>query len=74
MLSFVKSAAKNSLIYGLGNVSTKVVGFILLPLYTSHLSVREYGILGLLEVSSQVIVSVFGLSLTYAFFRWYWDK
>ena len=74
MLSFVKSAAKNSLIYGLGNVSTKVVGFILLPLYTSHLSVREYGILGLLEVSSQILVSVFGLSLTYAFFRWYWDK
>jgi O-antigen/teichoic acid export membrane protein len=74
MLSFVKSAAKNSLIYGLGNVSTKVVGFILLPLYTSHFSVREYGILGLLEVSSQVLVSVFGLSLTYAFFRWYWDK
>lgn len=74
MLSFVKSAAKNSFIYGLGNVSTKVVGFILLPLYTSHFSVREYGILGLLEVSSQVLVSVFGLSLTYAFFRWYWDK
>jgi len=74
MLSFVKSAAKNSLIYGLGNVSTKVVGFILLPLYTSHLSIREYGILGLLEVSSQVLVSVFGLSLTYALFRWYWDK
>lgn len=74
MLSFLKSAIKNSLIYGLGNVSTKIIGFILLPIYTSHLSVQEYGILGLLEVSSQVLVSVFGLSLTYAFFRWYWDK
>jgi len=74
MLDFLRSAAKNSLVYGIGNLSTKVIGFILLPLYTSHLTVREYGILGLLEVSSQVLVSVFGLSLSYAFFRWYWDK
>ena len=74
MLDFLRSAAKNSIVYGIGNLSTKVVGFILLPLYTSHLTVREYGILGLLEVSSQVLVSVFGLSLSYAFFRWYWDK
>jgi O-antigen/teichoic acid export membrane protein len=74
MLAFIKSAAKNSFIYGLGNVSTKIIGFVLLPLYTSHLSVKEYGILGLLEVSSQLIVSIFGLSLAYSFFRWYWDK
>ena len=74
MLSFIKSAAKNSLIYGLGNISTKIIGFVLLPLYTSHLSVQEYGILGLLEVSSQLLVGIFGLSLTYPFFRWYWDK
>lgn len=74
MLAFIKSAAKNSLIYGIGNVSTKIIGFVLLPLYTSHLSVQEYGILGILEVSSQLIVSIFGLSLSYSFFRWYWDK
>ena len=74
MLSFLKSAIKNSLIYGLGNISTKIIGFILLPLYTSHLSVQEYGILGLLEVSSQLLVAVFGFSLSYSFFRWYWDK
>ena len=74
MLSFIKSAVKNSFIYGLGNISTKIIGFVLLPLYTSHLSVQEYGILGMLEVSSQLIVSVFGLSLAYSFFRWYWDK
>jgi O-antigen/teichoic acid export membrane protein len=74
MLDFLKSAVKNSLVYGLGNLSTKAIGFVLLPLYTSHLTVSEYGILGLLEVSSQILVSVFGLSLSYPFFRWYWDK
>lgn len=74
MMSFVKSAAKNSLVYGLGNISTKIVGFILLPLYTSHLSVQDYGILGLVEVSSQILVSAFGLGLSLALYRWYWDK
>ena len=74
MLAFIKSAAKNSLFMALGNVSTKVIGFILLPMYTSHLSVQEYGILGLLEVSSQLFVSIFGLSLSYSFYRFYWDK
>ncbi|MGD0589519.1 MAG: oligosaccharide flippase family protein [Bacteroidota bacterium] len=73
-MAFIKSATKNSLIYGIGNVSTKIIGFILLPLYTYHLSVQEYGILGILEVSSQLVVSIFGLSLSYSFFRWYWDK
>ncbi len=74
MMSFVRSAAKNSLIYGLGNISTKVVGFILLPLYTSHLSVQDYGVLGLVEVTSQILVPLFGVGLSLGFFRWYWDK
>jgi len=74
MLQYIKTAFKNSLVYGLGNISTKLIGFVLLPVYTSHLSVHEYGILAILEVSSQVIIGVFGLSLTYPFFRWYYDK
>lgn len=74
MIKDLKSTIKNSFIYGLGNLSTKLVGFILLPLYTSHLSVSDYGILGILEVTTQVLIAVFGLTLYQAFFRWYWDK
>jgi len=64
---------KNSIIYGIGNLSAKLVGFILLPLYTSHLSVADYGALSVLEISAQLIISVFGLALYQAFDRWYWD-
>lgn len=74
MLNSIKSAGKNSLIYGLGNLSTKLVGFILLPLYTKNLTVSDYGILSILEITSQFIISIFGLSLYQAFNRWYWDK
>jgi len=73
MLQNIKTAMKNSIIYGIGNLFAKLVGFILLPLYTSHLSVADYGALSVLEISAQLIISVFGLALYQAFDRWYWD-
>jgi O-antigen/teichoic acid export membrane protein len=74
MLSNIKSTIKNSIIYGLGNLSSKLAGLVLLPLYTDKLSSSEYGVLGLLEVSSQALIGIFGLCLYQAFFRWYWQK
>jgi O-antigen/teichoic acid export membrane protein len=73
MLQNIKKAMQDSLVYGVGNMAAKLVGFILLPLYTSRLSVADYGILSVLEITSQLIISVFGLSLYQGFNRWYWD-
>lgn len=73
MLNNIKIAAKNSFVYGLGNLAAKLVGFVLLPLYTSRLSIADYGTLSILEISSQLIISIFGFSLYQAFDRWYWD-
>jgi O-antigen/teichoic acid export membrane protein len=74
MLKIFKNAAVNSLIYSFGNLSTKFVGLVLIPIYTKHLTVADYGILGLLEVTSYALFVLFGYQLYYAFFRWYWDK
>lgn len=74
MLQNLKSAFKSTLIYGLGNLSIKLAGFVLLPLYTKYLSVSDYGVLALLESVSQILVAVFSFSLTSALFRWYWDS
>ncbi len=74
MLAQFKNLAKNSAIYSLGNFSTKLAGFILLPLYTSYFSISEYGVIGILEVTSQLIVAVFGLGLYTALNRWYWEE
>jgi O-antigen/teichoic acid export membrane protein len=72
MYKKLKKALKHTVIYSLGNISTKLVGFILLPLYTSYLSPAEYGILGLLEVSANIVVQMLGLSLYAGFQRWYY--
>ncbi|MEF8811838.1 MAG: oligosaccharide flippase family protein, partial [Bacteroidales bacterium] len=74
MLSNIKIATKDTFIYSLGNVSTKIVGLILLPLYTDVLTVEEYGVLGTVEITLQVLVTAFSLSLYQALNRWYWDN
>jgi len=74
MLDNLKIALKSTVIYSIGNFSSKLLGLILIPLYTDKLTVSEYGILGMLEITAQVFTALFGMSLYNAFFRWYWDK
>lgn len=74
MLADFRKLFRQSAIYGLGTLSTKMAGFVLIPLYTRNFSVSQFGILGLLEVSAAVVISFFGFSLYTGFFRWYWDK
>lgn len=69
-----KRAARNSLIYSVGNISRKALAFILLPLYVQKLTVKDYGILGILEVTSQALIAICGLGLYMALNRWFWDK
>ncbi len=74
MLDNIKSTLKNSAIYSIGNVSSKIIGLLLLPLYAKHLTISDYGILGIIEISTQLLISIFGFSLYQAFIRLYWDK
>lgn len=74
MLNDFRKLFRQSLIYGLGTLSTKLVGFVLIPLYTHNFPLSQFGVLGLLEVCAQVVISVFGFALYSGFFRWYWDK
>jgi O-antigen/teichoic acid export membrane protein len=75
MLANLKLTIKNSLIYGLGNVSLKITGLILIPIYTNtkFLSLEDYGILGMLEILAQLSVAIIELSLNQSLTRWYWD-
>ncbi|WP_169833700.1 flippase [Caldithrix abyssi] len=65
---------KNSIIYSFGNVSAKLVGFILLPIYTQYLTIADYGVLAILEITGQFLSSIFDLGLSFALNRWYWEE
>jgi len=74
MLQHLKLLLKDTAIYALGNISGKVVGYILIPFYVEKLTTAEYGMLATLEATFQFIVALAGLNLYIAFTRWYNDK
>ncbi len=64
---------KHFLIYGFGNISTKLIGFVLLPLYTKYLTVEQFGILTLIEITSQILIGVLSFNIGTAMMRWLVD-
>ncbi|MFZ1292133.1 MAG: oligosaccharide flippase family protein [Melioribacteraceae bacterium] len=72
MFAKLKITFKHTLIYSLGNISSKIAGLILLPLYTNTniFSTEDFGLLVLLEITSQIFVAVFALELGRSVLRW----
>ena len=56
----MKTALRHTVVYGMGNVLAKAIGFLMLPFYTRYLNPRDYGILEILDLS----MSLFGMFLT----------
>lgn len=71
MLGTVKTTLKHSITYGLGGIGTKLVGVVLLPLYTKNITVSEYGILGILEVTILLLTQVLVLGQPSAYLRFH---
>lgn len=64
-----KALFKNTGIIAIGQLSTKILSFLLLPLYTALLSSTEYGLIDLLSTYSAFITVIVGLQLSQAIFR-----
>ena len=75
MLSNIKSAARGTIIYGFANVSIKLIGIILIPFYTNYkyLSNDDFGVMGVIDITYQLVIIVFSLSLYQSLARWYYD-
>ena len=56
--------SRNTMIYGFGQVLNRLMGFLLLPLFTLYLSPADYGILAILGLISFVVTSIFSLGIT----------
>jgi O-antigen/teichoic acid export membrane protein len=55
MKTFLKSAAKHTAIFGLGDLLNRVIGLVLLPIYLRYLSPADYGLLELLGILSLLL-------------------
>ena len=49
---------KHGLIYGLGNILSKVTIFFLIPIYTNYLTTKEVGILALIEMTEMFFITI----------------
>ena len=64
-----KALFRNTGIIAIGQISTKIVTFFLLPLYTALLTTEEYGLVDLLITYAGLITVIVGLQIFQAVFR-----
>lgn len=65
---------KNTAIFAIGSVATKIITFLLIPLYTHELDTTEYGIADLLFAICSFLYPLFTLNIAEAIFRFSMDK
>lgn len=64
----------DTLIFGIGNFTTKIIYFFLMPIYTLALSPTDFGLVDLLNNSIQLILPIFTLCISEALFRFCLDE
>lgn len=76
MFDSIRQTSKDSVVYGLGNIAVKLIGFLLIPLYTNpkYFSVEDFGIIALLDILGLILISMMASGLPQSLMRWYWDK
>lgn len=65
----VKELAKNTIIISVGKISTQLVSFLLLPLYTTVLTTEEYGIVDVIVTYIQLLLPIVTCQLEQSIFR-----
>jgi O-antigen/teichoic acid export membrane protein len=70
----LKRLVKQSAIYGLGGIVSRLLAVLLLPLYTSYLGTTGFGKIETIVALTTVLVVVLRMGISSAFFRFYFDS
>ena len=73
-MSKERTLAKNTIIVSIGKISTQLISFLLLPLYTAYLSTNEYGTVDLLNTLISLIIPIISLKIDQGIFRFLIDE
>lgn len=68
----LKDTLKHGSIYSLAIVLSRMISFIMIPVYTRVLTPEDYGILELLSMTTDVMAMLTGLGLGWAITRYYY--
>jgi O-antigen/teichoic acid export membrane protein len=64
---------KNTFIYAIGNFGSKILTFLLLPLYSYYLSTSDFGIYDIILTSVSLLVPIVTMQFSEASYRWLLD-
>jgi O-antigen/teichoic acid export membrane protein len=64
---------RHSAVYAFAAVLNRGAGFLLLPLYTQFLEPSDYGVLGVIAITSEVVGAIVGVKLGTAMSRLFFD-
>lgn len=67
----IKVFLKDSFLYTLSNILTKGIGFLMLPIYTSFFSPKEFGVLDMLLITGNILSIIIGLEIHQAVARFF---
>ncbi len=71
MLASLKRLTKHSAVYGLGHIITRVVNFLLLPLYTNYLPIGDFGATQVVYSFIAVMTVLYTVGIDSAFLRYF---
>ena len=69
-----KYLIKNTLLFTLGNLGSKLITFFLIPLYTNTLSTTQYGTIDLVATVSTVAIPILTINICESVMRFALDK
>lgn len=69
MIDALRQLARHSAVYGAGTFLPRLLALVLVPIYTRHLAMAEYGLLALIVVAQSALAIVLQLGLGPALFR-----
>lgn len=73
-MSAFKKLISNTFIIGLGTIGSKLLVFLLMPLYTAWLTTAEYGTAELITTTANLLIPVACLGITNGIFRFAAEK
>jgi len=73
MLNEIKKLGRHTVIYGMGLIISKAIGFFLIPFYTRYFEPSDYGILELLDVTSYFVAIFIGMGINNGLMKYYYS-
>jgi O-antigen/teichoic acid export membrane protein len=70
----LKLLSRHGATYGAAEILSRVVSFLMIPVFTHYLKPADYGVNELVGITAEVIGLVVGFGLADAIYRFYYDK